>query len=94
MTVALSIEGRRFRDTHGREVVIRGINVASDTKFPTNPNQPSHIPTNFFDGDNVSFVGRPFPVEDAGTHFLRLRNWGYNTIRYIFTWEALESRGP
>ena len=73
---------------------MRGINVAGDAKFPARPDQPSHISENFFDGDNVSFVGRPFAVDKAHTHFGRLRRWGYNTIRYIFTWEAIEAAGP
>lgn len=90
----LRIDGRTFRDTDNREVTIHGINVAGDAKFPTNPNQPSHVADKFFDGDNVSFVGRPFSVEDAHTHFARLKGWGYNTIRYIFTWEAIEAAGP
>lgn len=90
----LHIEGHRFRDSHGREITLRGINVAGDTKYPRKPNVPSHVADDFFDGDNVSFVGRPFPVEDASLHFGRLRKWGYNTIRYVFTWEAIEHSGP
>ena len=90
----LSIDGARFRDRNGREITIRGINVAADAKYPRNPDQPSHIVDNFFDGDNVSFVGRPFNEAEARIHFSRLRRWGYNTIRYIFTWEALEHAGP
>jgi Cellulase (glycosyl hydrolase family 5) len=90
----LRIEGHRFRDNEDREVILRGINVAGDAKFPTKPNLPSHVPESFFDGDNVSFVGRPFSVEDARTHFSRLKRWGYNTIRYVFTWEAIEHSGP
>jgi hypothetical protein len=90
----LHIDGRTFRDENNREVVLHGINVAGDAKFPLTPNVPSHIPDRFFDGDDVSFVGRPFSVESAHSHFARLKRWGYNTIRYIFTWEAIEARGP
>ncbi|KAJ4348534.1 uncharacterized protein N0V89_009911 [Didymosphaeria variabile] len=90
----LRIDGRTFRDGENREVTLHGINCAADAKFPATPDQPSHIADKFFDGDNVSFVNRPFSVEDAATHFARLRSWGYNTIRYIFTWEAIEHAGP
>ena len=90
----LRICGTKFRDENNREVTIHGINVAADAKFPSSPDLPSHVSEQFFDGDNASFVGRPFPVEEAHIHFSRLKGWGYNTIRYIFTWEAIEAAGP
>lgn len=93
-TYQLRIDGKTFRDGTGREVVLHGINVAGDAKLPLHPDQPSYAPKGFFDGDKVSFVGRPFEVADAHIHFTRLRRWGYNTIRYIFTWEAIEHAGP
>ncbi|RCI11556.1 hypothetical protein L249_7568 [Ophiocordyceps polyrhachis-furcata BCC 54312] len=75
-------------------VVLRGLNVAGDSKLPSEPSQPSHEPRDFFDGDNVSFHQRPFTREDAPTHFARIRRYGFNTIRYVFTWEAIEAAGP
>ncbi|CAG8060001.1 unnamed protein product [Penicillium olsonii] len=91
---SLRVEGTSFRDCENREVFLRGINVAGDAKFPKEPNRPPEDHDEFFNGNNVSFVGRPFPLKDADIHFSRLRNWGYNTIRYIFTWEAIEHSGP
>lgn len=93
-TLRLRIEDGEFRDSVGRQVTLRGINLASDAKYPSDPDQPSHIPDNFFDGDHVNFHRRPFAIDEAHVHFARLKRWGYNTIRYIFTWEALESAGP
>lgn len=93
-TFRLRVDGTRFRDSHNREVTLRGINVSGDAKLPAVPDIPSHESQLFFDGDNVSFVGRPFTVSDADVHFARLRTWGYNTIRYVFTWEAIEHAGP
>jgi Cellulase (glycosyl hydrolase family 5) len=90
----LKIDGTRFRDSFNREVTFRGINVSGDGKLPRNPDVPSHVPENFFDADDVSFVGRPFNKEEAHEHFARLKKWGYNAIRYIFTWEAVEHAGP
>ncbi|KAL1983127.1 hypothetical protein VTN96DRAFT_457 [Rasamsonia emersonii] len=90
----LRIEGHKFRDPNNREITLRGINVAGDAKYPTVPDMPTHVSDNFYDADNVSFVGRPFPLEEASLHFGRLRKWGYNTIRYVFTWEAIEHAGP
>ncbi|KAA8909786.1 glycoside hydrolase superfamily [Sphaerosporella brunnea] len=94
MPTFLTIDGPHFKDEHNRQVTLRGINVAGDSKMPARPDQPSHIPDNFYDGDNVSFVGRPFTLSEADLHFRRLRNYGYNTIRYLFTWEAIEAKGP
>ncbi|KAJ5170115.1 Glycoside hydrolase superfamily [Penicillium coprophilum] len=89
----LHVDGQTFRDSLNREIILRGINVAGDAKYPQTPDLRSHNPQQFFDAD-VSFVGKPFSLEDADTHFRRLRQWGYNTIRYIFTWEAIEHAGP
>ncbi|KAI9749222.1 MAG: hypothetical protein M1815_002690 [Lichina confinis] len=93
-TLRLTVEGRSFRDSSGREITLRGINVAGDTKFPSTPDLPSHVSDNFFDGDSVSYVDRPFSAKEAPVHFARLRRWGYNTLRYLFTWEAIEHAGP
>lgn len=89
----LRVEGQSFRDPLNREVILRGINVAGDAKYPKTPDLRSHNVQEFFEED-VSFVGRPFSLEDADIHFQRLRDWGYNAIRYIFTWEAIEHAGP
>ncbi|KZZ94414.1 Glycoside hydrolase, superfamily [Moelleriella libera RCEF 2490] len=90
----LTIEDGQFRDSYGRQVVLRGINVAGDAKLPSEPNQPSHVGQDFFDGDGVTFHQRPFRKEEASTHFARIRRYGFNTIRYVFTWEAIEAAGP
>lgn len=90
----LIIEDGKFRDPQGRHLILRGINVAGDAKYPSEPEVPSHEADHFFDGDNVSFRQRPFPREDAHLHFSRLKLYGYNTIRYVFTWEAIEAAGP
>ncbi|KAL2800773.1 glycoside hydrolase superfamily [Aspergillus keveii] len=90
----LRIDGTKFKDPQNREITLRGINVAGAAKYPRIPDVPSNVADGFFDADHVSFVGRPFSLDDAHTHFSRLRKWGYNTIRYIFTWEAIEHEGP
>lgn len=87
-------------DSDGYRRVLKGINVDSATKLPTKPFMPSYEgncadgESIFFDGDTVLFVGRPFPLSEAELHFSRIKLWGYNVIRYLVTWEALEHAGP
>lgn len=86
-----------FVDPQGRKITLKGINVDASAKLPANPEVPSQTPSNsplFWDGDHVSFVGRPFPLSEARGHFERIKSWGYNVIRYVITWEALEHEGP
>lgn len=90
----LHIDGATFRDPHNREVTLHGLNIAGDAKLPAHPDVPSHVREHFLDGDQVSFVDRPFAIDEAHTHFSRLKRWGFNTIRYVFTWEAIEHEGP
>ncbi|KAL4921795.1 glycoside hydrolase superfamily [Aspergillus aurantiobrunneus] len=93
-SLRLRIDGTRFKDSQNREVMLRGINVAGEAKYPKTPDVPSSVADGFFDADNVSFVGRPFSLGNAHTHFARLWKLGFNTIRYMFTWEAIEHEGP
>lgn len=93
-SLSLRVDGRSFRDPKNREIILRGINVAGDAKYPKTPDIPTYVSDQFFDADDVSFVGRPFSLEDSHLHFKRLRKLGYNAIRYIFTWEAIEHAGP
>lgn len=84
----------------GRVRVLRGINVDASMKLPVSPFMPSYGGDSsdpdgvFFDGDNVSFVGRPFPLDTARSHLERIKSLGYNTIRYLLCWEAIEHAGP
>ncbi|KAF1806066.1 glycoside hydrolase superfamily [Mucor lusitanicus] len=89
--------GQWFKDTHGRTLLMRGINVCGSSKLPTKPYPGStHLYDDhlFWDHRNVSFVGRPFPLEEADEHFSRLRAWGLTLVRMLVTWESLEHSGP
>src|SRR5690606_40334780 len=35
-----------------------------------------------------------FPLADAEEHFSRLKAWGFNCLRLLTTWEAVEHEGP
>jgi hypothetical protein len=48
----------------------------------------------FYDHRNVSFIGRPFPLEEVDEHFVRLKTWGFTFLRFLVTWEAIEHSGP
>lgn len=87
-----------FLDQQGRVLQLKGINIDGLSKFPRFPKAlPSHIPESssfFTDGDTVSFVGRPWPLDEVQENVARLKSMGFNTLRYIITWEALEHSGP
>ena len=70
-----------FRDAEGRYVFFHGVNVSGTTKVPVTT-------------DPVSYVGRPFPLEEADANFKRLRDAGFNFIRYLIIWDAIEHDGP
>lgn len=86
--------GSSFEAPDGRTMYLRGINVSGSSKMPMLPYTVSHVNKDFFDGANVSFVGRPFPLEDADRHFKRLKKWGFHVLRFLITWEAIEHKGP
>lgn len=90
----LHVHDGKFWDEEGRTVQLRGINLSGDAKLPTCPDVPSHNLENFWEIEKISFVGRPFPLEDADTHLSRITNWGYNVVRFVITWEAVEHGGP
>jgi len=78
-----------LRDSHGRYVTVHGVNVGGSTKVPL---------INVVDG-SASYIGRPFVLEcdpgdtdckDADWHFAKLRELGFNTVRLLFIWEAVE----
>ena len=96
-TSKMSMEGKLLcfpARSKFRIITLRGVNLGSDAKNPTSPHIPSHISKGLFDADDVSFVGAPFPLADADEHLGRIKGYGFNIVRFIFSWEALEHAGP
>ncbi|MBZ0272883.1 cellulase family glycosylhydrolase [bacterium] len=66
-----------FRDDFGRYLYINGVNLSGSTKVPAVT-------------DPVSYVGKPFPLKEADANFKMLRKLGFNSIRLLLMWEAIE----
>jgi hypothetical protein len=66
-----------LKDGWGRYVYLRGVNVSGSTKVPTTT-------------DPVSYVGKPFPLEEADHYFRMLSDLGFNAIRLLVNWEGIE----
>ncbi|GAA6010167.1 hypothetical protein JCM10207_005648 [Rhodosporidiobolus poonsookiae] len=88
--------GRYFLDSYGRRLLLHGANVSGLNKLPSQPNSFTHLDLGeaYFDGKNLSFVGRPWPLEDSHEHLTRLSQWGLTFIRLVIPWESLEHSGP
>ncbi len=92
--IVLKIEDDWFVDEYGRKILLRGVNLSGSAKIPATPNGATHLKTNFHDHREVSFVGRPLLINEAAEHFQRIKHWGFNTIRFVIPWEAIEHANP
>ncbi|MDX9722422.1 MAG: cellulase family glycosylhydrolase [Myxococcota bacterium] len=97
-----------LKDSDGRYVHIRGINVSGSTKFPVTEEFPSRyplptdptlkqrcqtifpMPSNCIPEQTVNYVGRPFDLEEADRWYGQLAALGFNSVRLIMNWEAIE----
>ena len=90
----IHIRGNEFKDAAGRTLMLRGVNLGGSSKVPFSPDGAGHHRAGLYENREISFVGRPFPLAEADEHFARLRKWGFNFLRLLTTWEAVEHAGP
>lgn len=91
-----------FKDAHGRYVYFHGLNVSGSNKFPANDDpcfasagiNNTGIPCSPKHDEIPTFVGKPFPIEEADKHFSQLRKLGFNSIRFALQWEGIQPVGP
>ncbi|ORE05656.1 glycoside hydrolase [Rhizopus microsporus var. microsporus] len=91
----MELDGPWFVDSKTkRTILFKGINLSGETKIPIG--LPSHESNGYWvDYDRrVNFVGRPFPLDEADEHLSRIASYGFNLLRFVITWEAIEHEGP
>jgi hypothetical protein len=76
----ISIKNSDFIDEENRIVIFRGINISAKIPF-TDPTLKKN--------NKATFVGSPFPLEEADLHLSRLKYLGFNLLRWVVPWEAL-----
>jgi Glycoside hydrolase family 5 C-terminal domain/Cellulase (glycosyl hydrolase family 5) len=42
----------------------------------------------------ITYINKPFPLEDADQHYAQLRDLGFNSIRLLINWEGLMPHKP
>jgi hypothetical protein len=92
--VKMHIGNNRIQDEEGRTLILRGANLGGSSKNPFGAPGWGMCPESLKNPSEASFVGRPFPLEVAESHFERLNKAGLTFLRLVITWEALEHSGP
>jgi len=90
----MRINNNLITDDEGRTLILRGVNLGGDSKIPFGA-PGNELESNFLNTKKeISFIGRPFPLEEAESHFKRLKKAGMTFLRFLVTWEAIEHEGP
>ncbi|MDR0486686.1 MAG: cellulase family glycosylhydrolase [Treponema sp.] len=90
----MRVHDKQILDDGGRTLILRGVNLGGSSKCPFGPPGSELDPEFLNPRANISFVGRPFPPEEAESHFRRLERAGMTFLRLVVTWEAIEHEGP
>ena len=90
----MNIVNGQILDTERRILMLRGVNLGGSSKIPFGPDGWGLEPESLENPADISFAGRPFPLEEAESHFERLKKAGMSFLRFVITWESLEHAGP
>ncbi len=89
---------KQTKDDMEEDLVVRfrGVNLPAKTPSIPSQLQSTDASRQFYESKSeISFVNRPFSLEDAHLHFRRIsQDWGFNLIRLSVTWEAVMHEGP
>lgn len=80
----LTVDGRLFRDSAGREVVMRGVNTGGRSKVAP------FFPFPFAESGIPGQEAAPAFAAAAESYVARIEAWGLNTVRLPLIWEAVE----
>lgn len=94
MAHGFTTNGSWFIDPQGRHTLLRGVNLGGSTKVPATPDGSTYRDVDIEHWREVSFVGRPAPLDEVDRHLDRIARWGFNVLRFLVTWEAIEHAGP
>lgn len=90
------INGKWMTTNSSQIIRFRGVNLPAKT--PSSPAKLVYTRNShqlYESKQHVSFINRPFSLEEAPSHFQRLsQHWGFNLIRLSVTWEAAMHECP
>jgi cellulase (glycosyl hydrolase family 5)/short repeat uncharacterized protein DUF308 len=78
--------GSWFRDEHGRYILFRGVNFAGRSKLPP------YLPISPLEVKDLSGLDLKKEIQLAKPELDLLKNLGFNIVRLLISWKALEPR--
>lgn len=72
-------------------VLLRGVNLSSSSKYPFDQEpDDGDIWSEAEGAGSAWFKDHPLPQAEIDDHLQNLVSWGFNIVRLVVTWEALE----
>jgi len=79
-----SKDGKWFKDSHNRYLLFRGVNFGSRSKLPP------YLPIARLETTQINLEELKQEIESVSTDLDRLKEWGFNIVRLLVSWKALE----